>query len=295
MFPWNRSFWVVGILCVAFLGSTGCGKKRVHVATTSGTPGLEESLDAGSGESTDLSDQSGLENANLAESGLGMETESEASLPEESGDLNEGQGESSAEEFASMIPPPQEIQTNPSSEATTPFLGESDSNAQSESADLPLLDDGSQDAEVAVERIPENIAVAKAEPSEAIQRQLEKIREEEVATIAAGLQDVFFEFDSWTITAEGKQALEHDADWLKDQSSSVLLIEGHCDERGTQAYNLVLGKKRAVAIRDYLVELGVESSRLGFISYGKDKPFCTDPTEVCYQLNRRGRLVVQNP
>ena len=144
-----------------------------------------------------------------------------------------------------------------------------------------------------VERIPDNIAIAKSEPSGAFEEQLARIKEEELATKAAGLQDVFFEFDSWRITEDGKDVLEKSANWLQEDSDNHLIIEGHCDQRGTQAYNIVLGKKRALAIRDYLVELGVESSKLAVITYGKEKPFCADPTEVCHQLNRRGHLLAQ--
>ncbi len=154
---------------------------------------------------------------------------------------------------------------------------------------------GNDDAALPVEQIPGNIAIAKAEPSEAFREQLDKMKAEEEATLAAGLNDVFFEFDSWNLTSEGRQALNQGADWLNEKASSKLLIEGHCDSRGTQAYNLVLGKKRAGAIRDYLVELGITQDRVAIISYGQDKPFCSDSTEVCYQLNRRGHLLVQNP
>ncbi|UCE63208.1 MAG: OmpA family protein, partial [Nitrospirota bacterium] len=144
-----------------------------------------------------------------------------------------------------------------------------------------------------VERVPENIVVAKVESSDAIEEQLARIHEDELATAAAGLQDIYFEFDSWKITQEGKDLLEKNANLLQDDADMNLLIEGHCDQRGTQAYNIVLGKKRAIAIRDYLVALGVEPSRLSVVTYGKEKPFCTDSTEFCYQENRRGHLIVQ--
>jgi peptidoglycan-associated lipoprotein len=144
------------------------------------------------------------------------------------------------------------------------------------------------------EPIPETFQVAKAEPSEIIREQLDKIQEEELATVSAGLEDVFFQFDSWSLTAEAKDSLERDMAWLTNDPSSLLIIEGHSDQRGTQAYNMVLGKKRAMAVRDFLSQLGVDPSRLTVISYGKDKPFCQDITEVCYQLNRRGHLLVQN-
>jgi peptidoglycan-associated lipoprotein len=144
------------------------------------------------------------------------------------------------------------------------------------------------------EQIPDKVQLAKAEPSDILREQLDKIKEEELATASAGLEDVFFQFDSWTLTAEAKESLERDMGWLSNEPSSSLIIEGHADQRGTQAYNMILGKKRAMAIRDYFSQLGVDPSRLTVISYGKDKPFCQDLTEVCHQLNRRGHLLVQN-
>ena len=144
-----------------------------------------------------------------------------------------------------------------------------------------------------VERMPENIVVAKVEPSNAVEEQLARIREDEMATAAAGLQDVYFEFDSWKITQEGKDVLEKNANLLQEDAEMNLLIEGHCDQRGTQAYNIVLGKKRAIAIRDYLVALGVEPTRLSVVTYGKEKPFCNDESEFCHKENRRGHLVLQ--
>lgn len=181
--------------------------------------------------------------------------------------------------------------------------------SDSDSDDLPPLvafdtpsdsnssafDNQNEESSLPIEKMPENIAVAKADPSDTFGEQFEKIKAEEAATLAAGLTDIFFEFDSWTLTSEGRHALEQGAEWLQETHAAKLLVEGHSDIRGTQAYNLVLGKKRAGAIRDYLVELGITPERVSIISYGKDKPFCSDSTEVCYQLNRRGHLLVQNP
>lgn len=142
------------------------------------------------------------------------------------------------------------------------------------------------------ERVSSDIVVAKAEPEAARQR-TEEMRQEAAATAGTGLQDVFFEFDSWTIIDSGKQALEADAQWLKANADKALTIEGHCDERGTQAYNLVLGEKRAKAVRSYLTDLGVDAKRLTVTSYGKDRPFCRERNEDCYQQNRRGHLVLR--
>jgi peptidoglycan-associated lipoprotein len=136
-------------------------------------------------------------------------------------------------------------------------------------------------------RVSEGVAVAKAAPSDGMQDQGGQL-----SAAQTGLMDVFFAFDSWKLTEDGKQALTRDADWLKANGQHKLTIEGYCDERGTQAYNLVLGQKRAKTVQGYLAELGIPASRMAVISYGKDRPFCREQTEDCYQQNRRGHLVV---
>lgn len=143
------------------------------------------------------------------------------------------------------------------------------------------------------ERVSEPIIVAKAEPSAAASQQAEEMRKEQTATALAALQDIFFTFDSWKITEEGQQALSFDAQWLKDNQEKRLTVEGHCDERGTQAYNLVLGEKRARAVRAYLVELGVAADRVTVASLGKERPFCQEHAESCYQQNRRVHVVLR--
>ena len=142
------------------------------------------------------------------------------------------------------------------------------------------------------ERVSDDIVVAKAEPEAARQR-TQEMQQEAAATVGSGLQDAFFSFDSWTIPDSGKQSLGTDAQWLKANAGKALTIEGHCDERGTQAYNLVLGEERAKAVRNYLADLGIDTKRLAVASYGKDRPFCREHTEDCYQQNRRGHLVLR--
>jgi len=143
------------------------------------------------------------------------------------------------------------------------------------------------------ERVGSGTMLAKVDPSGNAGRQMDEIRAEQAASAAAGLRDVFFAFDSWVITEEGRQALSRDAEWIKSNSNALLKVEGHCDERGTSAYNLVLGEKRAKAVRNYLVELGVGANRLSVVSYGKERPSCTEHVESCYQQNRRGHLAVK--
>jgi peptidoglycan-associated lipoprotein len=112
----------------------------------------------------------------------------------------------------------------------------------------------------------------------------------EPAPPAAELSDVFFDFDRFTIRGDARAPLEANAGVLKAQSENKILIEGHCDERGTSAYNLVLGERRAQAARQYLQDLGVPSSQLQITSYGKERPFCTDHSEACWQSNRRAHF-----
>ncbi len=107
-----------------------------------------------------------------------------------------------------------------------------------------------------------------------------------------GLDDVFFDFDQYAIHSSAIPVLEKNAELLKETyKASNVLIEGHCDERGTGEYNLELGKRRAQVIKWYLIDLGVEASRIQIASYGKEKPFCAESTPNCWQNNRRGHFV----
>ncbi len=117
-------------------------------------------------------------------------------------------------------------------------------------------------------------------------------RAEEAATKEAGMQDVFFDYNEFTISEAGQQALVHDAAWMKSHPEKKIRIEGQCDERGSQAYNQVLGEKRAKVVQRYLKDLGVVND-LTVISLGKDRPWCAEHTEACYQQNRRGHVVVR--
>lgn len=117
-------------------------------------------------------------------------------------------------------------------------------------------------------------------------------KEAEKAAMDAGLQDVFFGYDQWTVADAGMEALNHDAAYLKEHPRAVMRIEGHCDERGTSDYNLVLGDKRAKAARSYLIESGVSAKQVAIVSFGKERPFCLDHEESCYQQNRRGHMLL---
>jgi len=105
------------------------------------------------------------------------------------------------------------------------------------------------------------------------------------------IKDAFFDFNKSDIRPDATQALTSDANFLKEHPSINITIEGHCDERGSEEYNLGLGDRRANAAKNFLVNLGVAASRITTISYGKDRPFCTEHNEECWQKNRRAHLV----
>ena len=107
------------------------------------------------------------------------------------------------------------------------------------------------------------------------------------------LGDVFFEYDRFQIDKDAMPILDSNARWLRANGSKTALIEGHCDERGTLAYNLVLGEKRARAAKKYLQDLGVPASQLQITSYGETRPFCEQQNEECYQQNRRAHFVTK--
>jgi peptidoglycan-associated lipoprotein len=104
----------------------------------------------------------------------------------------------------------------------------------------------------------------------------------------AKLSDVHFDTDAYTLSLEAQSTLQRQAAWLRHYPQYALTIEGHADERGTREYNLALGERRAQAIMNYLIALGFDPKRLKTISYGKERPTCTDANEACWAQNRRG-------
>jgi len=107
------------------------------------------------------------------------------------------------------------------------------------------------------------------------------------------LQDVHFDFDKYDIRSEDAKILDANASWLKSNQNQLVLIEGHCDERGTNEYNLALGERRAKSAMNYLVSQGVQASRITIISYGEERPQCTEHTEACWAKNRRAHFLVK--
>ncbi len=104
--------------------------------------------------------------------------------------------------------------------------------------------------------------------------------------------DVFFEFDKYDLAADSRDRLAKNAAFMRENPGYLFTIEGHCDERGTNDYNLALGQRRATAAKDYITSLGVSGDVLRTISYGEERPFCTQSTESCWHDNRRAHFVV---
>jgi peptidoglycan-associated lipoprotein len=108
------------------------------------------------------------------------------------------------------------------------------------------------------------------------------------------LQPVFFDFDSEALTGSARATLDANAKLLRDNPTAQITIEGHCDERGTVEYNLALGERRAQSARDYLVNAGIDASRIQLISYGKERPFDPGHTEEAWDKNRRAHFVLRS-
>ena len=106
------------------------------------------------------------------------------------------------------------------------------------------------------------------------------------------MQDAYFDLDKADVRADARAALGKSADFLRRYPQMKVVVEGHCDERGSTEYNLALGDRRAAAVKQYMVSLGIGADRISTVSYGKEKPFCTESNESCWQQNRRGHFVM---
>jgi len=140
-----------------------------------------------------------------------------------------------------------------------------------------------------VEKVDDAAAVKKPALTEEeifMSKSLEQIN------LDAPLKMIHFDYDQFTVREDAKPTLEGNAVWMKKFSAAKILIEGHCDERGTEEYNLALGEKRAMTAFDYLSSLGVSPDRMKVISYGKSQPLDTSHTETSWQNNRRAQFLI---
>jgi peptidoglycan-associated lipoprotein len=113
-----------------------------------------------------------------------------------------------------------------------------------------------------------------------------------ITPASSPLKDVMFDFDRYDLSGDARATLRTNADWLRSNPSARVEIEGHCDERGTNEYNLALGAKRAQTAREFLSSLGISPDRLSTISYGEEIPVCREHEEQCWKQNRRARFVI---
>jgi peptidoglycan-associated lipoprotein len=110
---------------------------------------------------------------------------------------------------------------------------------------------------------------------------------------AQNVQDIYFDYDSYSLRADAQQSIAKTAQALAQKPGLSFTVEGHCDSRGSTEYNIVLGDERARAVKDALVAAGVNASRIQTTSFGKEKPFCSEETEACWQQNRRGHFTLR--
>jgi peptidoglycan-associated lipoprotein len=143
---------------------------------------------------------------------------------------------------------------------------------------------------VAAKQVPPKTKAAKTQDSslEALQK----------GTLGKGadegpLRDVNFDFDRYDLRPDMREVLKGHAAWLKANPQVKVQVEGHCDERGTNEYNLALGAKRAESVKRYLIDVGISADRLSTISYGEELPLCKEQTEACWAKNRRAHFVVR--
>lgn len=153
-----------------------------------------------------------------------------------------------------------------------------------------------QKVEQAPAKPAEDIAAEKAaaekRAAEAAARAAEEQKARETAAkAAAGLQPIYFDFDKSFIRDDAKPVMKANAEYLKANPKVKVRIEGNCDERGTIEYNQALGQRRAAAAKKYLTDMGISAKRISLISYGKEKPVCSQSTEDCWQKNRRDDLI----
>jgi peptidoglycan-associated lipoprotein len=157
---------------------------------------------------------------------------------------------------------------------------------------------------VVPEQPPQEMKQPQTQAPEDSTKAQEKITEQQMAgveskdirskyeEVSGMFKDIYFDYDKYDVREDAKQTLKAVADHLRKNTSQKVLVEGHCDDRGTSEYNLGLGDKRAKSAKDFLVSLGVPSSRIDTISYGKEKAVCSEHTEDCWARNRRGHFVI---
>jgi peptidoglycan-associated lipoprotein len=156
-------------------------------------------------------------------------------------------------------------------------------------------DTGMEEAAMGEQAMEEPMEEVTMEPQESgmAEQEMAKVETEELMEKPGmpGLSDIPFDFDRYDIKDEAKPVLRELATWLINNDSAVL-IEGHCDDRGTNEYNLALGDRRATSVKNFLVASGVPTRKIETVSFGEEKPLCDEQNEACWSRNRRAHFVV---
>jgi len=139
-------------------------------------------------------------------------------------------------------------------------------------------------------------SITSEKPEKVTEQKIESVESTDMFDKSAGKEgmfaDVLFDYDKYDVRETYKPVLQAISAWMSKNPDAKLSIEGHCDDRGTNEYNLALGDRRAKAVKDFLMSLGVASAKMDTLSYGEEKPFCTAETEECWTKNRRAHFVV---
>jgi peptidoglycan-associated lipoprotein len=135
-------------------------------------------------------------------------------------------------------------------------------------------------------------ATARVTVTQATTQQPTEVSLTDEQAFAQNVKDIYFDYDAYTVRGQDQAVLQADANFFKQHPNIHFTIEGHCDERGSTEYNLALGDNRASSAKNALVQLGIPAASIRTISYGKEKPFCTESNEQCWQQNRRAHFVI---
>lgn len=271
-----RVLCVVAIFVLA-VGVTGCAKKLApeveqppeETVETVSTESVEEP------EETQLEEGFDIETQETTESGAFI-----TSSPEEQPEITE---ETTIPDFEARGTEELESSKTEQMDMSTDVF-EAEPQERTAEVEEPVQEEEPKEAPVI-----EDTAKVFEQPEEP-----EKIEEARLLSFQASeqVEDVYFAFDSYDLDEKGKARLRANAEWLKQNPNAKVEIQGHCDERGTNNYNLGLGERRALATKKFLASQGIDESRLHTISYGEEKPFCFQSNESCWWRNRRAHFMI---
>ena len=203
----------------------------------------------------------------------------------------------SPEEVAMLEPEPvkvpekEKVAPPASSESSRMVPGIPPSGFEPELPPDPTLREGGP---APVKEPEQKVVIPPQKPVEEKPLEVAKVQPQSPPVPVKNLADVYFEYDRFSLRDKDKNILNENAQIIiNNMSGRKVVIEGHCDERGTESYNMILGKRRAEAVKEFLVDLGVPEENLEVVSYGKERPFCTDHSLQCWQENRRGHFVLR--